>query len=161
MSYSVTKFPWPDLLSILRLLILSDPSSIIFPASLAVLHILSSNSLMHSILLQRNVYSKRLAYKLQICYISRCSATQMIAVMQGCRRGGTGRRPGLKIPWVAIPVPVRSRSPAVREACICASLLFLHALCEGEQQAYPDGSGTFLLCLRRRQRRSSWMPSAR
>ena len=30
-----------------------------------------------------------------------------------CRRGGTGRRPGLKIPWVAIPVPVRSRSPAL------------------------------------------------
>ena len=29
-----------------------------------------------------------------------------------CRRGGTGRRPGLKIPWVVIPVPVRSRSPA-------------------------------------------------
>ena len=30
-----------------------------------------------------------------------------------CRRGGTGRRPGLKIPWVAIPVPVRFRSPAL------------------------------------------------
>ena len=29
-----------------------------------------------------------------------------------CRRGGTGRRPGLKIPWVVIPVPVRFRSPA-------------------------------------------------
>ncbi len=29
-----------------------------------------------------------------------------------CRRGGTGRRPGLKIPWVEIPVPVRFRSPA-------------------------------------------------
>ena len=31
------------------------------------------------------------------------------------RRGGTGRRPGLKIPWVAIPVPVRFRSPALRD----------------------------------------------
>ena len=28
------------------------------------------------------------------------------------RSGGTGRRPGLKIPWVAIPVPVRFRSAA-------------------------------------------------
>ena len=32
------------------------------------------------------------------------------------RCGGTGRRPGLKIPWVAIPVPVRSRSPAPKKA---------------------------------------------
>ena len=30
-----------------------------------------------------------------------------------CRSGGTGRRPGLKIPWVVIPVPVRFRSAAV------------------------------------------------
>ena len=29
-----------------------------------------------------------------------------------CRSGGTGRRPGLKIPWVVIPVPVRFRSTA-------------------------------------------------
>ena len=29
-----------------------------------------------------------------------------------CRSGGTGRRPGLKIPWVEIPVPVRFRSAA-------------------------------------------------
>ena len=29
-----------------------------------------------------------------------------------CRSGGIGRRPGLKIPWVVIPVPVRPRSPA-------------------------------------------------
>ena len=32
-----------------------------------------------------------------------------------CRSGGTGRRPGLKIPWVVIPVPVRFRSAAVFE----------------------------------------------
>ena len=31
-----------------------------------------------------------------------------------CRSGGTGRRPGLKIPWVAIPVPVRFRSAALK-----------------------------------------------
>ena len=30
-----------------------------------------------------------------------------------CRRGGIGRRPGLKIPWVVIPVPVRPRPPAL------------------------------------------------
>ena len=31
-----------------------------------------------------------------------------------CRSGGTGRRPGLKIPWVVIPVPVRFRSAALK-----------------------------------------------
>ena len=30
-----------------------------------------------------------------------------------CRSGGTGRRPGLQIPWVVIPVPVRLRSAAL------------------------------------------------
>ena len=30
------------------------------------------------------------------------------------RSGGTGRRPGLKIPWVVIPVPVRFRSAALK-----------------------------------------------
>ena len=38
-----------------------------------------------------------------------------------CRSGGTGRRPGLKIPWVVIPVPVRFRS---------AALFFLWDFCE-------------------------------
>ena len=32
-----------------------------------------------------------------------------------CRSGGTGRRPGLKIPWVVIPVPVRFRSAALKK----------------------------------------------
>ena len=31
------------------------------------------------------------------------------------RSGGTGRRPGLKIPWVVIPVPVRFRSAALKK----------------------------------------------
>ena len=31
---------------------------------------------------------------------------------QICRSGGTGRRTGLKIPWVVIPVPVRFRPAA-------------------------------------------------
>ena len=34
------------------------------------------------------------------------------------RSGGTGRRPGLKIPWVVIPVPVRSRFAARLRALI-------------------------------------------
>ena len=34
-------------------------------------------------------------------------------LLQVCRSGGTGRRPGLKIPWVVIPVPVRFRSAAL------------------------------------------------
>ena len=33
-----------------------------------------------------------------------------------CRSGGTGRRPGLKIPWVVIPVPVRFRSAAAQKS---------------------------------------------
>ena len=33
-----------------------------------------------------------------------------------CRSGGTGRRPGLKIPWVVIPVPVRFRSAALSKS---------------------------------------------
>ena len=33
-----------------------------------------------------------------------------------CRSGGTGRRPGLKIPWVVIPVPVRFRSAALMKS---------------------------------------------
>ena len=36
-----------------------------------------------------------------------------------CRRGGIGRRPGLKIPWVVIPVPVRPR-PAALDKGTCA-----------------------------------------
>ena len=45
-----------------------------------------------------------------------------------CRSGGTGRRPGLKIPWVVIPVPVRFRSAALvkreRNIKFTAFLLF-------------------------------------
>ena len=46
-----------------------------------------------------------------------------------CRCGGIGRRPGLKIPWVVIPVPVRPRSPALqRNGCryyICGCFFML------------------------------------
>ncbi len=49
-------------------------------------------------------------------------------LLQVCRSGGTGRRPGLKIPWVVIPVPVRFRSAALskngRNVGFTAFLLF-------------------------------------
>ena len=49
-----------------------------------------------------------------------------------CRSGGTGRRPGLKIPWVVIPVPVRFRSAALmksgRNVEFTAFLFFLAIL---------------------------------
>ena len=41
-----------------------------------------------------------------------------VIFMTVSRRGGTGRRPGLKILWVAIPVPVRFRSPALKDALL-------------------------------------------
>ena len=50
-----------------------------------------------------------------------------------CRSGGTGRRPGLKIPWVVIPVPVRFRSAALvksrRNVEFTAFLLFFVLKC--------------------------------
>ena len=52
-----------------------------------------------------------------------------------CRSGGTGRRPGLKIPWVVIPVPVRFRS-----AALFFSLRFLWSQCLQESQ-------NFFLCI--------------
>ena len=42
-----------------------------------------------------------------------------------CRSGGTGRRPGLKIPWVVIPVPVRFRSAALEKPRIYGVFLSL------------------------------------
>ena len=41
------------------------------------------------------------------------------------RSGGTGRRPGLKIPWVVIPVPVRFRSAALLKAPIFGAFFVL------------------------------------
>ena len=40
---------------------------------------------------------------------ARCA---IISFVERRRNGGTGRRPGLKIPWDENPVPVRSRFPA-------------------------------------------------
>ena len=42
-----------------------------------------------------------------------------------CRSGGTGRRPGLKIPWVVIPVPVRFRSAALIKALDFQGLFYV------------------------------------
>ena len=36
----------------------------------------------------------------------------ILSVVKICRCGGIGRRPGLKIPWEEIPVPVRPRPSA-------------------------------------------------
>ena len=50
-----------------------------------------------------------------------------------CRSGGTGRRPGLKIPWVVIPVPVRFRSAArfkrLQILCFREFGVFLYKCC--------------------------------
>ena len=46
-------------------------------------------------------------------YKQRVIGSSPIGPICVCRSGGTGRRPGLKIPWVVIPVPVRFRSAAV------------------------------------------------
>ena len=40
------------------------------------------------------------------------------------RCGGIGRRPGLKIPWEEIPVPVRPRSSAPEKATCQSKSLF-------------------------------------
>ena len=52
-----------------------------------------------------------------------------------CRSGGTGRRPGLKIPWVVIPVPVRSRFAARLRALIHTNRSSFSIL---PQQSYTD-----------------------
>ena len=67
-----------------------------------------------------------------------------------CRSGGTGRRPGLKIPWVVIPVPVRFRSAALvkngRNVEFTAFLLFFRNE-TGEQNppALPSFSSSILI----------------
>ena len=55
-----------------------------------------------------------------------CRSHSVIFILL-CRSGGTGRRPGLKIPWVVIPVPVRFRSAAffqTEQAHRCVWLCF-------------------------------------
>ena len=49
-----------------------------------------------------------------------------------CRSGGTGRRPGLKIPWVVIPVPVRFRSAARLEKSQTLDFTGFGAFCFGK-----------------------------
>ena len=46
-----------------------------------------------------------------------------------CRSGGTGRRPGLKIPWVVIPVPVRFRSVALKNSNRKIAVFFFFFFC--------------------------------
>ena len=42
------------------------------------------------------------------------AVTSLLRNLDICRSGGIGRRPGLKIPWVVIPVPVRPRPAALK-----------------------------------------------
>ena len=68
----------------------------------------------------------RVAFSECCNYGGLCSIWCMLTV---CRRGGIGRRPGLKIPWVVIPVPVRPRSPALcrsSDTSIFCCLLFVY-----------------------------------
>ena len=44
------------------------------------------------------------------------------------RSGGTGRRPGLKIPWEEIPVPVRPRSSAPNDLELCSKSFFVEKI---------------------------------
>ena len=61
-----------------------------------------------------------------------------------CRSGGTGRRPGLKIPWVAIPVPVRSRSAAEKKLVLYK--LFLYYRTEQKTEVHSVIKKTICLC---------------
>ena len=51
-----------------------------------------------------------------------------ICCWQVCRCGGTGRRPGLKIPWEEIPVPVRPRSSAPNDLELCSKSFFVEKI---------------------------------
>ena len=44
------------------------------------------------------------------------------------RSGGIGRRPGLKIPWEEIPVPVRPRSSAPNDLELCSKSFFVEKI---------------------------------
>ena len=46
-------------------------------------------------------------------FVERSRVKRSFGAFDVCRRGGIGRRPGLKIPWDSPLVPVRPRSPAV------------------------------------------------
>ena len=73
---------------------------------------------------------------------------QVCSILYGCRSGGTGRRPGLKIPWVVIPVPVRFRSAAVgkiRETLIFQRFSYFFAPIRSQSAASDQPSAILLI----------------
>ena len=60
------------------------------------------------------IHLRPFTYLLRATVLARMRLISAIGMYEKriCRSGGTGRRPGLKIPWVVIPVPVRFRSTA-------------------------------------------------
>ena len=60
------------------------------------------------------IHLRPFTYLLRATVLARMRLISAIGMYEKriCRSGGTGRRPGLKIPWVVIPVPVRFRSAA-------------------------------------------------
>ena len=60
------------------------------------------------------IHFRPFTYLLRATVLARMRLISAIGMYEKriCRSGGTGRRPGLKIPWVVIPVPVRFRSAA-------------------------------------------------
>ena len=76
------------------------------------------------------IHLRPFTYLLRATVLARMRLISAIGMYEKriCRSGGTGRRPGLKIPWVVIPVPVRFRSAALvksgRNVEFTAFLLF-------------------------------------
>ena len=66
------------------------------------------------------IHLRPFTYLLRATVLARMRLISAIGMYEKriCRSGGTGRRPGLKIPWVVIPVPVRSRFAARLRALI-------------------------------------------
>ena len=60
------------------------------------------------------IHLRPFTYLLRATVLARMRLISAIGMYEKriCRSGGTGRRPGLKIPWVVIPVSVRFRSTA-------------------------------------------------
>ena len=81
------------------------------------------------------IHLRPFTYLLRATVLARMRLISAIGMYEKriCRSGGTGRRPGLKIPWVVIPVPVRFRSAALvkdgRNVEFTAFLLFFVLKC--------------------------------
>ena len=82
------------------------------------------------------IHLRPFTYLLRATVLARMRLISAIGMYEKriCRSGGTGRRPGLKIPWVVIPVPVRFRSAALvkdgRNVEFTAFLVAFRAKCK-------------------------------